>query len=525
MADTNFINLSTVVTAPWLNDINKKVYRHGSTPFFYNGVGDGVVDDTSAIQAAVNAGYNVDLSNRPWKITSTINVPSNRIINLRGATINAACGANPVFRALSGPENITIEGSGLVFGTASAFLFVEGTTHQPSSIVHYSRQIRVKDLLVSSATIGTFLYISKAANEVFVDNCMVFTPNGILSDGKGVEVHITNSILYGATAAAGTKGIGLSSTGGTSYFNEGWHIQNCTIDNYQVGLDVKDIYVLAVTNCYIGGSDSAFTIRPPSTNLTEDIAIHGNVIVGPIKFKTSAGTSYHAVLNGNVHLNMTGYAVDIELNAANIMVSSSKFKGGGGTAIAVRTSTAHNSICIKDLEIASDYAVGVQCNITAGTGHSISGLSGQPTELLQLASKMVNVSGMPIYTATGHALKNTYNTPDLQANVTVGSNISSLSVNCAKGETGVIDISLGCTGMNAATQRFQLTLPTGMVVPTGTGWSAIHMYPSAAGALVAQRIPYYCTQDISAGTLALQNAVGNTVTISSHSRFGISRDW
>ena len=56
MADTNFVTDVTVIEADWLNDVNLAVYNDVVNvkldPF--NATGDGVTDDTAAIQAALN---------------------------------------------------------------------------------------------------------------------------------------------------------------------------------------------------------------------------------------------------------------------------------------------------------------------------------------------------------------------------------------------------------------------------------------------------------------------------------------
>ena len=58
----------------------------------FGAVGDGVTDDSAAIQAAVDAG-NVVFDRKTYKINSTINIGSNRIIDLNRATIKAAATA------------------------------------------------------------------------------------------------------------------------------------------------------------------------------------------------------------------------------------------------------------------------------------------------------------------------------------------------------------------------------------------------------------------------------------------------
>ena len=59
------------------------------TPFAFGGVGNGIVDDTAAVQAALNAASNVPsvwLGNATWRITSTVQI-TNYLTELWGGTI------------------------------------------------------------------------------------------------------------------------------------------------------------------------------------------------------------------------------------------------------------------------------------------------------------------------------------------------------------------------------------------------------------------------------------------------------
>jgi len=55
MADTTFIDRQTPIYASWLNDVNRKTYFENVSVKNFGAKGDGVTDDTAAIQAAVNS--------------------------------------------------------------------------------------------------------------------------------------------------------------------------------------------------------------------------------------------------------------------------------------------------------------------------------------------------------------------------------------------------------------------------------------------------------------------------------------
>lgn len=95
MASTLFIDRVTPIMASWLNDVNDAVYGAGianpetvvnvrSSP--YNAVGDGVTDDSAAIQAALSSGAKaVYIPPGTYKISSSLVMPTTYDFMLFGA--------------------------------------------------------------------------------------------------------------------------------------------------------------------------------------------------------------------------------------------------------------------------------------------------------------------------------------------------------------------------------------------------------------------------------------------------------
>lgn len=506
--------------------------RDTVSPMDFGGVGDGVADDTAAWAAALLAGLHIKASNKSWKITSTLTLRAGQSIDIRGASIVVACGATPVFQFLNGNAGLYIQhAGGTVTGTASCFLLAQGTTNQPTAQGMYASQIHIEGLWVSSATITTALVFDKAVKSVYLPGVNFFTPNGISASGKCVEVMISDSILFSATGAAGTFGIKLRSTGLTTYFNEGWSIVNSTVDNFEITHDITDVFVYQVLGGYHGCNAAlssttgyGFQFQAPSTNLCEEISIGAGIVIGGrIRFVASAGgQAYNAKVSGFTANGVPGTAIAIENNASAITVSEGKFKGASGAAVGVVGSNNNAGIVCTGLDFDGTYTNGVVLNGAAGAGCAIGPLTGPTAGDIFGVGRVMILRGVPVNSAALAALKQTLNPADLAATYAVGIAIATQAISFAKGERGWIIFSLPASGMTAATQRLDLAIPVGMVIPSGTGWASNYIYPSATGALVVGRVPYYCTAD-GAGNLSITNAVGSAVTLNSHGYFGLER--
>lgn len=516
MADTNFIHRQTVITADWLNDVNDHVYN---SPIHLRIFGS----DAAALQDAIDEHEVVDLSGGTYTFSSTINIPSNRTILMYGATITANVGSSPLFLVDNADEGINIFG-GTVVGTMGSYLKLQGSTTTPTVSSQYSRQIRLRDTHVSSTTATLALDLDDAARQIFIDSCFFYTVNGIRSEGKGVEFFANKSVWYSSTGAASTYGVKLSSPAGTTYFNEGFHFTDCLIDNFDTAFDVDDLFVLTVTGGYVDGLTYAFDFGAPTSTANHHISLSNFTCGQKIRFVPSGGYAYHANLHSLIFTGITGVNIQLANNAASIDISSCKFDTST-SGVAIECVNNNANISISDITCDSTFIGGVQFKGANGANCSLRGVSYAGTGDSVYTERPVYIQGVPITSTNVAAYNRKFNSSDLTGSVTVGNTIASITVDCAKGETGHIHVALPVTGGTTATQRFQITAPTGMVLPSGTGWSSVHIFTSNEDLYVSDIIPYYTTQDIVGGTLAITNAAGSTVTINSHGRFGIVKDW
>ncbi|WP_335985858.1 hypothetical protein [Acinetobacter bereziniae] len=146
--------------------------------------------------------------------------------------------------------------------------------------------------------------------------------------------------------------------------------------------------------------------------------------------------------------------------------------------------------------------------------------SGDPVYI----ERPVLLSGIKATTTVSRYMQK-FNTSDLNGSRIVGEVIASVTDSFAKGEAGEIVCEISYSGADAANQRFDITVPSGMIVPSGTGWNSRLIFTKAASGRLSVRIPYYTTEDISNESIVLTNSIGSTVLISYHGIFGFKRNF
>jgi hypothetical protein len=482
-------------------------------------------DDTVAIQAAMDAGIEVDMRDGNWRITNPILVGAGKFINLGSGNIAANCSTNPIFKfgQGAGAEGFTFYGgSGIISGTADSVFEFEGSTNWSISPANYARQIRIEGLNVSSPTLNKFISMKTSVRQVFVSKCSVYTINAVTCNGKGVEVMFDKCIFFGSSGAAGTTGIKTSSALGTIYFNEGWTFSDCTVDAYENVFDLADIFVFEVTNSYVAGTNSFVIRKPTTTTHTREILIHGNVIDANINFATaSAGNLTYSNITSNIFL---GSGITIGGNHSQIAIADCFFESSS-SGIAVTIADNVNSVTIDNLTIDNTYVGGVIMSGATGAGCSVRNIKYAGSGSVVFATRPILAQNLDFGDGTSIGLKYGYvNIP--ATTYAVAATMATVSHRFAKGEVGHIVMSISMSGLHATpgTQRFDVALPAGVQVFSGGGWSAGFIYPNWEKGILTNTIPYYSTADIT-GNVTLTNAAGSTVTVTdAHAWFSVVVD-
>lgn len=512
--------------------IGKRLIAIGADPRSLGAPADGVGDDSPYWTAALLYSKTLDVRNGTWKLNSTISCIAGLSVDARGATVTLNTGATPGLQQLNGNAGLTIHG-GFWQGTASAWLFLQGKTATPAAQTDYASLINLYNVQVSSATITNALQFDRAVKSFSAVGCNFFTLNGVISSAAAVEITFENCICYGATGAAGTRGVQLRSTGGTTFYSQGWSFIGGTWDNFEIVHDVTDVFAYQVVGGYHGvaGALSAttgytFSFQAPlNTSLTDTIDIGGGVeIGGRIRFLASAGgQAYNAKIDAH-WIGVPGTAVAIENNAANISVKGDFKACGGGTGVAVVGSN-NNANIATDVWVDSTYTNGVILNGANGANCFVDAHGPCTGDIVGAGRANIRYGAkVPLHSTAVVNLMRTVSAANLGAGATyiVGANIASIAWAFARGEKGFIEVRLPYSGAAAATQNVQIGVPAGMVLDSGTGYSGGNLYLGAAAGRLSDFVPYTCTADGS-GNVTVLNQAGNTLTVANQGYCGVRR--
>lgn len=274
----------------------------------YNAKGDGVTDDTAAIQAAINTGRSLVFPEGTYSCTAlTQTANSQQFVGIGNAILRRRGGAAPV---------LTASGRALVF----------------SNLVFRGDFAGSGDCLVTSG------------DNIVLDHCASWTNTGyaLWAKGNGTRIIGTGDIYYSPDAAGAAIAIGVTGTNtlyaqimgiatstsavGIKYFDHGASgISNCQLNT--VDMTSGAAYV---SNCRIVGN----YIAKKSFNIIEGCTISGNVTLG------DGVTSLSGIGFGALVFVQAGSTMTINTNIRDSVLNLEQIETSGVTVVDNLTGTA-----------------------------------------------------------------------------------------------------------------------------------------------------------------------------------------
>ena len=296
----------------------------------FGAVGDGVADDTVAIQAALNSGAaKVDFPPGTYRISTALLAASNQELIGSGGTLTM-------------PNGVYLDG-----------IYVNGKTN-----------VKIKGLRITGAAAGNSFDRAIAINaaiNVTVDGCLIenigneeVSPNewgtGVEVLGGSSNVKITNNTIKNIKGYGNFRGDGVTVRASSNTL-----IQGNTIDTnrrMQIAVidDAFDVKIIGndLLNGYLAGID----IEPNSVNTTGDITIQGNTIRNfGCKPGATTGVQYYGIdLHSNSfdNVTITGNVITaVHTNAIECIHAQN-----GAKFITITGNTLNcNSVCTNGMQL------------------------------------------------------------------------------------------------------------------------------------------------------------------------------
>jgi hypothetical protein len=296
---TNFVPRTSLITAEWLNDVDELVYDHIISPIRHGAVGDGVTDDTTALQEAID--YAESLCDT---IVATTVGASNVVVDLGGKLYGIS-------------DTLTINKKIIFQNGALVALSAPTTTDFMLQIQSGAKRMVLRNVDFDGGLSGTTRYadlIEVNAERVLFDHILgIHFPNYGVRIIEGQESRFTNTTMREwQFSEAGTTDDTLRTAKAFSVEDADMMFTNCT-----AAQSLYPLYVSGALNQFVGchfyngandpatvESHSAYVDNTENTMFTGCYFDNGNLYIkdsfnhnisGCHFQKTSAGSNDSAI--------------------------------------------------------------------------------------------------------------------------------------------------------------------------------------------------------------------------------------
>lgn len=223
---TTTVQDGSLTEAKFTNALKMKTIKDYVTPEMFGAVGDGLTDDSDAVQSAIDNGLIVYCEGtylvKDIKINKTTHIHGGSFIN-------------------NGSSNYMIEvddENGDIDDVVLENMIIDGQSSSNGIMLNYCmnaiiKNVEVKNIKASSDTIG--IYINRSS-DVLIDRCLIHDVSndnsqptrGILSN-RSIRTLISNTIVHNITSGNDGDGIQIIFDGSADETEDGCIITNCKV--------------------------------------------------------------------------------------------------------------------------------------------------------------------------------------------------------------------------------------------------------------------------------------------------------
>lgn len=244
--------------------------------------GNGINDDYSKLQKAINEGSKVTFVKRTYRITGSLEVPSNTIVDLNGATI--LCNSTAAFTVGLNKEakNVVIKNGKIIALTGIEIHSNASEVDVHDCIITGSATLSMSTGILISGAKHVKISNNKIGCENFETRYGVFLSNGPVdssnTDGNGgagtsnENVQITNNDIYASIA-------GIISSG--AYTDKNISVDGAVIEGYGNGTEKCGILVSSNVDGFVARSIKIKNVNTAIcvTGITSSVSSFSDILV------------------------------------------------------------------------------------------------------------------------------------------------------------------------------------------------------------------------------------------------------
>lgn len=228
---TTTVQDGALTEAKFTDDLKLHTLKDYVTPEMFGAKGDGVTDDTAAIQTALNDGKRLVFENGDYLVSDTLVVPSDIVIEVKNAKITSLSTENKkyIFH-IDNKVNVKILGY-----NGSLIMSKPDTVQQACVSISNSENVLISGLILSKAG-GDGVIVGGTTNtpskNIDVSNCVIDNNyrNGVSIVGGVNGVYIHDCVVKNTGGTSPQLGIDVE-TWSSLYLNENIHIYNNRFSN------------------------------------------------------------------------------------------------------------------------------------------------------------------------------------------------------------------------------------------------------------------------------------------------------